>query len=278
MDYIEVEFILQPLLPAREVLVYELSERNFDTFEDTKTGVKAYIPKDIFSPNLLEELQTYSIDGLDYSFETREIPTQNWNAEWEKDFHPIYVNEQCTIKAPFHQTEAKPYDVVISPKMSFGTGHHETTFLMASELFELQLTDKKVLDMGAGTGILAILASKLGAITIDAIDIEDWICENAEENKQLNNTPNITIEKGSVELLRNRLYNVILANINRNILAEHMQTYALCLEKEGILLLSGFFTSDADILIREAEKWSLAEELRKQKNDWCMLKLKKINL
>lgn len=273
--YTEVTFFLEPLLPAREVLIYELGEACFDTFENTPEGLKAYIPQDKFSTSMLDNLMAFQIPDLVYRFEIKEIPAQNWNAEWEKDFHPIVINEECMIRAPFHAVSGGAYDVIISPKMSFGTGHHETTFLMASALFKSEIKGKTLLDMGSGTGILAILASKLGASAVHAIDIEEWACENAEENKVLNATPNILVEKGSAELLQGRSYQVILANINRNVLLAQISEYARVLKPGGLLLLSGFFVSDADILVNEAEKRGLAEELREQKNDWCLLKLKR---
>ena len=275
MDYIELKIELSPIEPARDILMHELGETGFESFTEEVFGLLAYIPQNTFNEErvneILDHTKTYTEE---VKFSQNIIEQQNWNEVWESNFEPIKIGTKCLVKAPFHTIDEKfDYEIVISPKMSFGTGHHETTFLMLSELFEMELKDNAILDMGSGTAILAILASKLNAKTIDAIDVEEWAFENAAENADLNTVSNITPLLGDASLIedKNDVYDVVLANINRNILVQDMKSYAKALKVNGDLLLSGFYEVDADILIAETSKYGLKLKDKKVKNNWCML-------
>jgi ribosomal protein L11 methyltransferase len=276
MGYIEVYFKLEPLLPAREILYAELGDKGFDAFEDEVDGVKAYIKQEQFTESLLKDLTISGIEGQKVDVCITTIANQNWNALWESNFDPIVINSNCIIRAPFHAVPKVGYDLIISPKMSFGTGHHETTFLMSKELFSLDLKSVDLLDMGSGTGVLAILAEKLGAKNIKAIDIEEGAYINTIDNCKLNNTKNIIVEKGDSKLLDDSLFQVILANINKNILLQDISVYSNSLKIGGKLLLSGFFTTDVDELRNVAFNNGLKFVKMEEKNNWAMLMLEKL--
>ena len=276
MRYIEVYFKLEPLLPAREILYAELGDKGFDAFEDEVDGVKAYIKEEQFTESLLKDLIIGGIEGQKVDVFITTIANQNWNALWESNFDPIVINSNCIIRAPFHAVPKIGYDVIISPQMSFGTGHHETTFLMSKELFSIDLEGVALLDMGSGTGVLAILAEKLGAKNIKAIDIEEGAYLNTIDNCKLNNTKNIIVEKGDSKLLEDSLFQVILANINKNILLQDISVYSNSLKIGGKLLLSGFFTTDVDELRNVASDNGLKFVKLEEKNNWAMLILEKL--
>jgi len=276
MNYIEASFELDPVLPAREILYAELADKGFEAFEDTENGVNAYIQKDQYIIGSLDDLIVSKMEFQNVKCVITEIEKQNWNSVWESNFEAITVNENCIIRAPFHDKENVLFDILISPQMSFGTGHHETTFLMANELFELDIKGNDVLDMGSGTGVLAIIAEKLGANSIRAIDIEEGAYLNAIENCQLNNTTRIIVEKGDSKLLAGSKFQVILANINKNILLQDIPEYSRCLVTGGKLLLSGFFTTDINELILAGEKSGLKFVAKKDKNNWALVMLEKI--
>ena len=235
----------------------------------------AYVPDSLYDEistnEILNEVKTFPAEIK--STKTI-IKQQNWNEVWESNFEPIKIDNRCVVKAPFHEIEEQfDYEIVISPKMSFGTGHHETTYLMLSELFEMELSDKFILDMGSGTGILAILASKLGAKQIDAIDIEEWAFENAGENAQLNGVHNIHPILGDAFELKDKQgkYDIVLANINRNILLQDIERYIESMRDEAELLLSGFYEVDSSVLIDTVLNYGFSLKAKKIKNTWCML-------
>lgn len=274
MNYIEIEFNLSPLLPAREVLVAELAELGFESFDETDNGVKAYIQETEWNDVLLENLMTAQIEGLSWSWKKNIIEATNWNAEWERNFDPIVVDEKCLIRAPFHASNQDfPHIITIEPKMSFGTGHHNTTFLMVSEMFSLDFNGKIVLDMGSGTGVLAILAEQLGAVDIDAIDIDEWAFENAVENVERNSAQHVKCFKGGAELLGEKKYDIVLANINRNILIADMKAYAEVLKSSGRILFSGFYEQDIPLLVEEGKRNNLHLEKQRSKGEWCLLSM-----
>jgi len=207
-------------------------------------------------------------------FSYHEVIQTNWNKEWEKNFNPIQVDGQVSVRAPFHKNPSLKFDIVIEPKMSFGTGHHETTHMMIQHLLALDLENKKVLDMGCGTGILAIFAEMKGAQPTDAIDIDSWCYQNSIENVQRNGCKHITVLEGDSSLLKGKKYDVIIANINRNILLSDMKIYTDCLRQEGILLLSGFYKDDIAIIESEVVKHGLVFDKMIQRNRWVALKYK----
>lgn len=272
MNYYKVSFELNPLLPAREILYADLDQLDFESIVDTKTGVEAFIPESDFNRVLLDDLMIHNLPDLEIKMEVELIEQQNWNANWESQFEPIIVNDKCTIRAPFHDKSACEYDIVISPKMSFGTGHHETTFLLSQHLFEMDLKGKSVMDMGCGTGVLAIIAKKLGASTTQGIDIENWAYLNSIENANLNQIDDIEFFEGDASLLGDKpIFDVFIANINRNILHRDMSDYVKVMKQSSILLISGFYTTDVEVLTTRALEYGLKFVNSKSKNNWAMV-------
>lgn len=265
--YIAYNFNIDPLEPARDILVAELGIAGFESFEETETGVKAYIPKSDWRINILHDVQILNSGDFVILYDKEEIAPVNWNSEWEKNFEPINIDDKVSIRAPFHEVGKAEYNIIIEPKMSFGTGHHETTHLMVQHLLQLDLKGKSVLDMGCGTGVLAILAEMRGATNLDAIDIDPWCYENSLENITRNQMHQIKVYQGDANKITNK-YDVIIANINRNILLQDMATYADALNKNGILLLSGFYKEDIPLIDTEASKYGLQKNKILERNNW----------
>ena len=270
--YISYTFKVSPKEPATEILIAELGEVGFESFVENVDGVEAFIQKTDWNAHILEEIYVLNSNEFKISYEMQEIEQTNWNIEWEKNFNPIQVDGLVSIRAPFHENPNLKYDIVIEPKMSFGTGHHETTHMMVQHLLELDVTDKKVLDMGCGTGILAIFAEMKGAQPIDAIDIDNWCYQNSLENVERNNCKHISVFEGEASLLKNKKYEVIIANINRNILLNDMRVYVNCLNEKGVILLSGFYKEDIPIIDAEVSKYGLKLEKQIERNNWVALK------
>lgn len=269
MNYYCFHFTVEPLQPGSDVLVALLGELGFDSFENTASGFDAFVPENLFDEQAVAGLGEFDFT---YTYTFEKIAQQNWNEEWEKNFSPVYVDDKCCIRAAFHpQPSNVQQDIVITPKMSFGTGHHDTTWLMSEALFFLDLKNKSVLDMGCGTGVLAILAKKLGAGRTVAIDIDEWSYENTLENCVMNACPDIVVKQGDKSLLPGEHFDVILANINRNILLADMDTYVSCLDKGGRILFSGFFENDIPELEKKALSLGLKKENAKVRNNWAML-------
>lgn len=276
MDYIELDIKLKPLRPFNEIIVAQLAEAGFESFVDTEDGVLAYgqISETSVERALAETFLGEKRDDVAVSFQSSVIESQNWNAVWESDFEPVFVEEYVSILAPFHDpSQAKGMIVEIQPKMSFGTGHHQTTWMMSKALFELESVPEKVLDMGTGTGVLAIIAEKLGAKDILAIDIEEWSVESTIENAERNKCKNIKVLHGDSELITGKSFDLILANINKNVLKAHLPSYAATLQKGGVLMLSGFFDSDVDELLNFAKNYGLVKEFVYFKDNWAAIKL-----
>lgn len=250
MEYIELDCRVSPTEPGNEIVIAELGEIGFESFVENENGLVAYIQKPEYTQEVINKLSKLDFgDTISFNFESKVIEDQNWNTEWEKNFEPLYVRDICYVRAPFHPTDSSvKYEIVIEPKMSFGTGHHSTTALMMQAMMEVDLNGKQVLDMGSGTGILAILASKMGAAQIKAIDIEEWAYKNALENVDMNSVGNVSVFQGGVELIGSDKFEVILANINRNVLLEQMPVYNEALKEGGVLLMSGFLTEDREII------------------------------
>jgi len=270
--YIEYLFKVSPLQPGTEILIAQLGLVNFESFVETETGVKAYIQKADWNETILNEIQILDSEEFEISHTKSEIAQINWNAEWENNFHPIEVNGDCVVRAPFHKPFNVTYEIVIEPKMSFGTGHHETTFMMLQQILENNFKDKSVLDMGCGTAVLAILAEKRGASKIDAVDIDEWCFENSVENVERNECTAISVFQGDASILSNKKYDSIIANINRNILLQDMETYRNCLDMGGELYLSGFYKDDLPLITETCTKLGLTYVSNKEKNNWIAAK------
>ena len=277
MNYIEYNFTVSPTEMGAEILMAELAEVGFDSFEDTPTGIKAYIPKDSWNEQILEDIYLLSNPEFTISYQITEIEQVNWNEEWEKNFSPIVVEDLCTVRANFHPVPNTRYDIVITPKMSFGTGHHETTYMMLQQLLPLSLEGAKVLDMGCGTGILAIMAALRGAHDITAIDIDPWCVENATENVQQNDCSFITIKEGDVSLIAGEQYNLILANINRNILLSDIPAYTQALLPQGLLLVSGFYEEDLPAIKEKCQEVGLTYLSHIERNRWVSAKFQRLS-
>lgn len=270
--YIGYQFKVEPLQPGTEILIAELGYAGFESFVETDDGVTAYIQKDDWNDAILEEIQILKSDEFEFSYTFEDIEQVNWNEEWEKNFNPIIVDNICSVRAPFHHKPDTKYDIVIEPKMSFGTGHHETTHMMIQHILKNDFKDKSVLDMGCGTGVLAILAEMKGAKPIDAIDYDNWCYVNSLENVERNNCQHITVLEGDASLLKNRKYHTIIANINRNILLNDMGAYARCLNPNGTIFLSGFYNHDIPAIQEECNKQGLTYVESLERNNWVALK------
>lgn len=276
MNYISYTFKIVPktliLQIAKEILIAELGDVGFESFTDNDDEVIAYIQKNDWFETIIEDIQILNSDEVEISHTTEEIEQVNWNNEWEKNFEPIQIDDLVSIRAPFHEDPKLKYDIVIEPKMSFGTGHHETTHLMVQHLIDVDLVGKTVLDMGCGTGILAIFAEMKGAASLDAIDIDAWCFENSMENIERNKCNRIKVYQGDASLLKKKKYDVIIANINRNILLQDIKIYVESLKNNGLLLLSGFYTEDIPLIDKEAKDNGLLLKKSLERNNWVGLK------
>ena len=273
--YIAYHFTIEPTELGSQILIAQLEETAFESFEETEEGVSAYVQKDVWAENILNDIEILSNENFKISYTTNEIEPVNWNEEWEKNFSPIDVDGICHVRAPFHPATNAKYEIVIEPKMSFGTGHHETTHMMIQHLLELDVTNKKTIDMGCGTAILAILAEMKGAQPIDAIDIDNWCYLNSIENAERNNCKHISVYEGDASLLVGKKYDIIIANINRNILLNDMQQYVDCLNDNGILFLSGFYTEDIPVISESCTSKGLTYVKQFERNNWVALKFVK---
>ncbi len=270
--YIEYDFKVAPLQPASDILIAELGEAGFESFVENEEGVLAYIQKEEWVATILEAVEILENEDFKISFQIKEIEQENWNATWEENFNPIQVGSACVVRAPFHEKPTVDFDIVIEPKMSFGTGHHETTHMMLQHILEGDFKNKSVLDMGCGTGVLAILTAMKGANHIDAIDIDNWCYVNAKENVARNNCEHINVYQGDASLLGQQKYDVIIANINRNILLADIPSYAKSLNANGALYLSGFYVEDLPIISASCQEVALKFEKNIEKNNWVAAK------
>lgn len=281
MRYYEFQFITKPNTEVvKDVLTAVLADLGFESFVIEDESVKAYIQTDLFdNEGLNNAIRNFPIDGVELITHTyTEVEDRNWNEEWEKNyFQPVMIANRCIIHSTFHKDVPKAeYDIVINPQMAFGTGHHETTSLVIEYLLEEELSGKRVIDMGCGTSVLAIMASMRGASRCTAIDIDDWCVRNSKENIQLNNISNITVIHGDANVLNKvDTCNLFIANINRNILINDMNKYMAKMEGEATLFMSGFYTEDIDEIRKSAESNGLTFVSYKQKNNWAAVKFMK---
>lgn len=270
--YMGYTFKVNPIKPAVEILIAELGYAGFESFVENEEGVIAYIQKEEWHKNILDDIYVLSSDEFEITHTYEEIEQTNWNEEWEKNFRPIIVDDLVSVRAPFHEKPDTKFDLIIEPKMSFGTGHHETTHMMIQHILKNDFTNKSVLDMGCGTGVLAILAEKVGATKLDAIDIDNWCYLNSLENVERNDCKHISVYEGDVKLLEGKTYDSIIANINRNILLADIAAYAKSLNADGSLFLSGFYQEDIPIIEAECDKHMLKLKETIQKGQWVALK------
>jgi len=274
MPYLAYHFNVEPPQPGSEILAAMIADLGFESFDYNESGFTAYIRKENAANVKMDEFQ---FPDFQFSFRVETLEDKNWNEEWEKSFDPVVVEDLLCIRAPFHEPNTVvKHEIVIMPKMSFGTGHHQTTRLMCRQMFNLDLKGKRILDMGCGTGILAILACKLGAKDVLDIDIDKWCVENSIENCNANGCSAVTVELGDVDLIKNEPeFDIILANINKNILKAQIPVYSEKLKKAGSLLISGFFGTDVKELSDFSADFGLKFVSTENENEWAMMKLVK---
>lgn len=276
MPYLEICFYPVSSEEDKSFLVAELMEAGFDSFSEEEDQLLAYIDSGNYANPLLEAIPFLKTHP-EITFKTSTLEEKNWNREWETNYEPVTIDGKCHVRAPFHPAlPGFAHEIVIEPKMSFGTAHHETTRLMASRLMRLEVKGKEVLDMGCGTGILAILANKMGALHVTGIDNDEWAYRNAMENFRLNGVTNGKIIPGDASLIEAGRYDLILANINRNVLTADMQSYCKGLRNEGLLLLSGFYDTDIEAVTAAATHSGLQSRGHELLSNWAVLLLAKL--
>ncbi len=271
MNTIRLTAIISPYEQwVSDFIIAALADAGFDTFVETETGSEAYIPENLFNQSAIDHIKNEVPGNYKIKFSSEVIPAHNWNQVWEKNyFKPLTISDQVVVRAPFHTNYPHcRYEIVIEPKMAFGTGNHETTSLVMETMLEIELSGKSLLDMGCGTGILAVLASMLGADPITAIDIDEWSYRATIENSGLNHTPNISAYLGDAGLLGIQEFDVILANIQKNIILADLPKYFQVLVTGGLLLVSGFYKSDIEDIKQAAESIGLVFENYREKNNW----------
>jgi ribosomal protein L11 methyltransferase len=273
IDYVEVDVTVNPKQPGSDLLITLLAENGFESFAETASGFQAWITREQFHEDLLDPVNQLDKEIGAASYVWKIIPGQNWNAEWESSYQSVRIDNRLLIRAPFHESDPTvDIELIIQPQQSFGTGHHPTTLLIAEKLLTLPLRERYIMDLGCGTGVLAILAHRLSAGKVEGVDIEGPAVENSIENARNNNANSIVFTQGTADLLQGKSYDVVLANINKNILKAAMSQFAESVKPGGDLLLSGFFVTDADELTAAAAG---GFEFREMKNngEWAMLHL-----
>ncbi|AKH93754.1 50S ribosomal protein L11 methyltransferase [Elizabethkingia anophelis] len=273
-QYLEFDFKIEPVEPWNEILMAELIEQGFDSFTENPDGILAYIQAELLNEEELKNQWLLNHDEVKISYTYKEMPNINWNEEWEKNFQPINVEDKVLIRAEFHESQGLEEEIIIQPKMSFGTGHHATTYLMIQQMMDMDFQGKKVLDMGCGTSVLAIYAKKKGASDVLGIDIDEWAVENSRENAERNNSP-MRVELGTADNLGQEKFDIILANINRNILISDIPRYVEVLEPGGSLLLSGLCFFDVDDILQVCNEQNLQLQKKLQREEWVSLLLTK---
>lgn len=272
MDYLEVICFMGEEDPVREIVMSDLADCGFESFMDEADRLLAYVPR-----NLYDEVAMHKVlEQYNVRFEKRWVVAQNWNALWEKNYGSVTIDGKCTVRAPFHEKpDHQGYDIIIEPRMSFGTAHHETTSSIISMILEEPLEGKSLLDMGCGTGVLAILSAMRGATPVDAIDNDEWAYNNSVDNVQKNNVPQINVSLGEADLLKGKDYDVIIANINRNILLNDMHAYIDALNNNGVLLMSGFYVEDIPVIRDKAESLGMHYCSFRENHRWVAVKFEK---
>jgi len=276
MEYTEFDIRLNELNPYADILVARLNEIEFESYSEVEGGIRAYVQTKLLDTDAAKEILSEISKLTKMSFTINKVEQKNWNAQWESNYSPVVINDSCVIRAHFHNNfPALKYEIIITPKMSFGTGHHQTTLLMVNEMFNLDLKEKFILDMGSGTGVLAILASKLGARHLIAIDSDEWAFKNAKENSQLNNISNINFIHGDINNIGDTKFDVVLANISRNVILNDIEIYVDQMKDDGEILLSGFLKEDIPLILEKTGQLGLELVVVKNKDKWQMLHLRR---
>ncbi len=278
MDYNKITIRINPFEEwLRDVLTAQLGEIGYDSFLETETGVEAYIPVAHYNENSLFQVIKSFEDDFSFEISNEIIKSQNWNEVWEKNyFKPLLINNECIIRAPFHADYPRAkYEIIIEPNMAFGTGNHETTTMMIETILENDMENRNILDMGCGTGILGILAAMKGAKKVTAIDIDEWSYTGAKENARLNKIENMEVKLGNARLLGNEKYDIIFANIHKNVLINDMPAYSEVLETGGLLVMCGFYSEDIPEIKARAENLGLKDNSFKSNNNWVAYSFKK---
>ena len=275
MQYKEIDIKFNPANQYKDILIAQLYNIDFDSFLEYEKGIKAYVKIDVFSEEKFNKIIKDISLNIDIEFKIINLENKNWNEKWEANFSPVFVGKKCVIRADFHlKSNDVEYDIVINPKMSFGTGHHETTHLMIEKMFDLNFYNKKVIDIGCGTSVLSILASKLKAQTITAIDTDIWAYNNSIENIDRNNVSNVNLINDNIYNIKHQQFDIILANINRNVILEDITTYATFVTEKSDVLLSGFLKEDTAEILKKSEQLGFELVDSKNKNKWQIIHLK----
>ena len=273
MKYQEVDILIPNQSPFREIIVAKLNEVGFESFSEDEHNLKAYIQEDKLVLKDVEGILNSIKKLTNISYKIKKIKQENWNEKWESNYFPVIINDICAIRAPFHKKINCKYELIIMPKMSFGTGHHETTELMIKQILNLNFKNKNVLDVGCGTGVLSILASKLSANQVTGIDTDDWAFQNSIDNSKLNNVDDIHFLHGDVHSITKNKYDYIFANINLNTIIDQLSTYINLITSKGSILISGFYEENEEIILTLVKKLKLKVVTKKNKNKWLMLHL-----
>ena len=272
--YLEVDINISQIDPFSEILIARLNEINFESYLENKRGVKAYIKKELFDLKLFKDILSKLPSNILVNFSTRELPDKNWNQLWENSFEIAHVNDNCVIRSTFHKlSKHYNYELIIEPKMSFGTGHHPTTLLILQKMFFIDFNSKSVLDVGSGTGVLSILASKLNANSILALDVDKWAQKNIKENLALNNIKNVEFINSDIFGIKKRKFDIILVNISRNVILKELNCYADMLENNSHIILSGFLLKDKQDILQHAHNFGLKLFEFKIQDEWILLHL-----
>ena len=266
--YISINFIVKPVYPGLEILLAELSQLEFEMFEETDLGLVAYIEEHLFLEKKIFDLSIFNSKEFKISFTIKKIKNQNWNKRWESNFDAVEINSLCTVRAPFHEKSNKQFDIIIMPEMSFGTGHHETTQLMMKYILELNILEFVVCDIGCGTGILSILAGKKGVKKIDAVDISRNCCNNTLSNAKLNDCDKIFVHNSNSKILQGKLYDLILSNMTYDKLSKNFKNFSTFIKDGGELIISGFFQNDLGSINDELVRYNFIFVSSINKNKW----------